>query len=392
MPVGFRDTQGDYRNPIVVLQWIRENVPCSKGLIPEEWTRAVLDEARRRRISAPVLSKALELAKALGYQFDGLVWPLLGGPPVYVPTIRQPAGSGLAPWEIASMSVTDRIGEAIGRSLPYLPAEARGIVASLKDPKNLEILAGTFLLWTGSQFFGVGEFVDLVLVLYGWSAVGFSVFEGARELYDFAATAIKASTDAELEAAGQHFAHAVAILGVALIQSLLNRAPTRAVRQRGMPTYYGRVGVKPLPPPGTPPIEYVPELPDGMLGVTDEYGYVQVSLKQSIDEIVKSRLHELFHRFFTPRTGRLLPLRAELRLALKFRSAFLNYLEEALAEGYSQLRTEGVISAIKSWRFPIKEGYVTLSELAVEGSEIGTIMLGGTLIHVSISTGPLPPE
>jgi hypothetical protein len=84
VPVGFRDLQGDYRNPASVCRWIEDNVPCTKGPLAEEWTSALFDEARRRHISDSTISMALAIAKKDGYNFAAIVWSALG--PVYVPT------------------------------------------------------------------------------------------------------------------------------------------------------------------------------------------------------------------------------------------------------------------------------------------------------------------
>ncbi len=294
--------------------------------------------------------------------------------------------------EVARMSSYDKVGEAIRRSLPHLPATARGAVEALLEPRTLGIIAGTLVVWAGSHFFGVGEIVDIILLGVGVITLGFSVFEGAGALYDFATTAVDARTDADLEAAGRHFARAVTILGISVIQAVLLRGQARAVRARGVPTIHGRVPVGAPPPPGTRPITRPPIIPGGSLGDTTAYGIIRVARNQSMLEQRLTLLHELVHRFFSPRTGPLLRLRAELRISAYSRSALLQYLEEALAEGYAQLRINGLASAIEALRFPINGGYVTVSQLMAEGMAIGTITLGGTLFHVSISQGPLPPE
>jgi hypothetical protein len=72
------------------------------------------------------------------------------------------------------------------------------------------------------------------------------------------------------------------------------------------------------------------------------------------------------------------------------RSALLRYLEEALAEGYGQLRVHGLEKAFGAYRFPIDFGYVTVAQMAAEGQAIGTITLGGVLFYVSVSQGPIP--
>jgi hypothetical protein len=74
------------------------------------------------------------------------------------------------------------------------------------------------------------------------------------------------------------------------------------------------------------------------------------------------------------------------------RSAILRHIEEALAEGYAQLRINGLNSALQAYRFPLSGGYVTVSQLAAEGQAIGTIVMGGIVLHVSISRGSLTSD
>ena len=74
------------------------------------------------------------------------------------------------------------------------------------------------------------------------------------------------------------------------------------------------------------------------------------------------------------------------------RSALLRYLEEALAEGYGQLRVHGLANTLGAIKFPLQGGYVIVSQLASEGLAIGTITLGGTLFFVSISLGQPPSD
>lgn len=69
------------------------------------------------------------------------------------------------------------------------------------------------------------------------------------------------------------------------------------------------------------------------------------------------------------------------------RLALLRYLEEAMAEGYAQLRVYGFATALGALKFPIQAGYVTVSQLASEGYAIGTITLNSTLFRVSILPG-----
>ena len=102
----------------------------------------------------------------------------------------------------ASMSATDKVGKSMRRSLPLVPRDAARLVEQMLQPRSLAIITGTLVVWAGSHFFGVGEVVDIVLLIVGVFALGFSAFSGSRELYEFATTAIGAKTDAELDERG----------------------------------------------------------------------------------------------------------------------------------------------------------------------------------------------
>ena len=300
----------------------------------------------------------------------------------------------MASWALdrtATMSSTEKVAEAMRRALPYLPADASQTVRQMLEPESLVIIVGTLTVWAGSHFFGVGEVVDIILLVVGVFALGFSVFDGAKSLYDFATTAINAKTDHDIDVAAQYFASAVTILGIATIQAVLLHGQARQVAARGRPQIYPREPVGPPPPAGDElRVTRPASIPGGSLGSTDAYGTIQIARNQSLSEQRITLLHELVHRYFSPRTGPFRQLRAELNMSAYARSALLRYLEEALAEGYAQLQTNGLGSALGAYRFPIAGGYVTVSGLAAEGQAIGTIILGGALFHVSVSVGPMP--
>jgi hypothetical protein len=292
--------------------------------------------------------------------------------------------------EIARMSPGDKIAEAMRRSLSYLPAESRAVVESLLKPETLAIIAGTLVVWAGSHFLGVGEIVDVILLGVGVATLGFAVFEGAGAFSDFASHALKAGADPDFEQAGKSFAQAVTLLGLSVIQALLLRGQGRAVAARRLPQ------VRPLPNVGAAPpagnqlrLSRPGTIPGGTLGRTDAFGAITIARNQSLTTQRITLFHELIHRHFSPPTGPLRTIRAQIRMSGYSRSAFLRYLEEAPAEGYGQLRVHGLAQALGAFRFPLSNGYVTISQLAGEGVAIGTITLGGVLFHVSISQGAI---
>lgn len=255
---------------------------------------------------------------------------------------------------ITGMSDTDKIGETIRRALPHIPSDARAIVSSLLQPQTLAIIAGTLVVWAGSHALGVGEIVDIVLLGIGVVALGFAVFEGAAELYDFTVGAIGARSDADLEKAGRHFARAVTLLGVSTLQAILLRGQGRAIMARARPQIYPRPHIG-LPPSGGNQLRLSrpTKIAGGSVGKTTAYGVISVARNQSLSEQRVTLFHELVHRYFSPRVGPFRKLRAEIRISAYGRSALLRYLEEALAEGYGQLRVHGLGNALGAIKFPI---------------------------------------
>ena len=293
--------------------------------------------------------------------------------------------------QVERMAPSEKIGAALKQSLTHLPADARAVVESMLEPQSLGLIAGTLVLWAASHAFGVGELVDAILLGIGTVALGFSVFEGASALKDFAIGAVRARSESDLEKAGQQFARAVVLLGISTIQGLLLRSQGRAFIARGRPQTYPLPEVGGPPPPGnTLRLSRPSAIRGGSLGATDAYGVIQISRAQTLTEQRITLLHELVHRYFSPRTGPLRRLRAQLSMSAYARSALLRHLEEMIAEGYAQLRANGLTSALGAYRFPLDGGYVTISQLAVEGLAIGTIAVGGIGLRVSISLGPLP--
>ena len=150
-----------------------------------------------------------------------------------------------SPDEIARMSKVERVAEALRRSIPHLPAEGRAMVTSMLEPTSLAVIGGTLVVWIGSHAFGIGEFVDLVLLGAGVVVLGFSALEGADCLYDFVKLALGARSDSDLEQAGQSFARAVLLLGVSTVQAILLHGQARAALARGAPKAYPRPEVAP---------------------------------------------------------------------------------------------------------------------------------------------------
>lgn len=148
-----------------------------------------------------------------------------------------------------------------------MPAALRDQVLALLEPASIVIVTSTTLLWAGSHLVGVGEIVDVVLLVVGLGVLGTTALSGAKELAAFAVGVHQARTDADLDQAAAHFAQAVSILGVSLVSALLLRESASAVARRGLPR------VRPMMEVGAPPAQGAPlriarprSLPSGAAG------------------------------------------------------------------------------------------------------------------------------
>ncbi len=303
--------------------------------------------------------------------------------------------------DVAHMTPKQKAELAMRRSTPYLPANVREQMGSMLSPASLAIITGTLIVWAGSHLFGVGEIVDLILVCAGALTLGLSVFDGARELQEFAKVSMHARTDADIDVAAHHFARAVTILGISIVQAVLLHGQARALRVRGRPrlrSYPPRISVGEPPPPGARLRVLRPATLGGASARTDAWGdVIEIARDQPLSEQRIALLHELVHRYLTPRTGVLRQLRNEARFNQYRRSAFLRYLEEALAEGYGQLKRNGFWSAVKAISYPLrsksgKRPYVTVSQAWKEGKRLGTITLCGNRFYVTVGDLVEGPE
>jgi hypothetical protein len=248
---------------------------------------------------------------------------------------------------------------------------------------------------------GVGEIVDIVLMIGGFLLLGKSVFDLAEDLFKFSKLTVGGHSDAELNEAAKCFSRIVIIGGIDLIMALLLRKTLKDVKARpkGSLAPKGMLPVEPPPPiaPGklfyTPKISRPLKLPSGSLGECSWYGDVYVTRGQIIGEQRVTLFHELGHSYFSPKFKYLRQFRARLKATGYWRSALLRYLEEALVEGFGRFKVNGLLPALKAVTFPIGPapyGYVTVTELVAEGTALGTIIVGG--LHLRVHLAKTPPN
>jgi hypothetical protein len=296
------------------------------------------------------------------------------------------------------------LAEILKRSKKNFGPEVGQQIDALLSPTNLGIMAGTLVVWAGSHFFGVGEILDVVLLAVGAFAIGWSIGDVAKDLYNFADMAVNGKTEAHLENGAQAFSHAIVLGGITVIMAILLRRSVKNVQAARGPNVSDALRRKNsagLPPVGNDPakgriwskpgISSDPSLPAGE-GSTSPWGEVKLSPNGTTTEQALVRAHELVHRFLTPRFGLLRRFRVQVGMAGYLRSMLLQYLEEALAETVAQLKVNGFDGVLDGLRFPVQNGYMLVSDLVTEGEAIGAVTVGSQFFSIQFISSNYDPE
>lgn len=127
-----------------------------------------------------------------------------------------PKGLPVSKWPLK-----EKFAEVLRRTGPKLPGEMKNQFMALLTPLNLSIMAGTLAAWAVSQFFGVGEIIDLLLLIVGAFFLGMAIFTVAKDLWLFAKGTVDAQNEPDLDRAADKLAEAISIIGVAAFIALL---------------------------------------------------------------------------------------------------------------------------------------------------------------------------
>jgi hypothetical protein len=98
----------------------------------------------------------------------------------------------------------------------------------------------------------------------------------------------------------------------------------------------------------------------GALGTTDKFGNITIKPGLSGRELIETVRHEGVHRFFSPKSGPLKELRADIGMAAYRRSHLVRYAEEAIAE------TIGTGSLRRGLALPLHGYGISTTRLATE--------------------------
>lgn len=261
---------------------------------------------------------------------------------------------------VSSWSFERRLEVTFDRTLPKLGPEVRAQLEAVVNPTSLAIIAGVLVAWLVSHAFGIGEIIDIIILVVGIASIGFAIFTGLDYLYDFASGVYHAKTANDLDKASDDFAKAISILGIQAVLAILFRGARTPRISRG-----GRIKLGNAPrTPGIrfkPSVRRDPKLAAGQ-GSTSFWGNITVSTKGSANDQAVVLLHERVHQLLAPKIYVLRQYRASNRASSYMRSSLWRYIEEALAETVAQVGVHGVRHFFTGIRFPIQNGYMFLTK------------------------------
>ncbi len=315
---------------------------------------------------------------------------------------------------ISSLSTTEKLQEVFTRSGKYVGPDAQQMLEQMITRRALEIMAATMVAWGVAQLFGVGELVDVIMLAVGVVALGKNGIEFASDLVTASSKTIRAKSEADLDEAAQYLGKAIVEAGVEVILALLMRKDLGEIkikikRLQTMRPHLLPAGPAPLKGPlkisfqktlgtgnnvgwvrgETDPFGRITIAREGYVSVPGPNGPTAVWTKFTAEEKYLTILHEMVHRFFSPRFGTLLEFRASAGMTAYQRLYLLKYLEEALAEGYAQTRANGVSGIWSGISFPIKNNYVKISMFsgtagAASSTLIGVFYVSGKRYYVRL--------
>ncbi|MCG5054494.1 MAG: hypothetical protein KA712_16135 [Myxococcales bacterium] len=286
---------------------------------------------------------------------------------------------------IPSWSYEQRLSESIRQALPKVGPKAAEQLRGLLTPEAIAIVAGVLVAWIVSHAFGIGEIIDIILLVVGVLSVGWAIFSGIEHLYEFASLSYRAVSQHDLVKAGDHLARAVSILGVQAVLAVLFRG-ARAPKVnrgslRGASTGPRSQGIR-----YKPTITKDPSLPAGN-GWTTKWGDIVVSTRGTGTEKALVLPHEKVHQFLTPKLLLFRNYRVNDTSSTYLQSSLWRYIEEALAETIAQVGAIGFRNFFTGLRFPVANGYVYLKagggfDAAFKGH--GVLRELGSLVHTGV--------
>lgn len=299
--------------------------------------------------------------------------------------------------DVSRMGLEDRLGTVLRKAAPLLPGDVGQHLLALVSPESLAIMAGVVVVWAASHFVGVGEIADVALLIGGWLTIGAGAAAGCRKLLSFALATQAARTEVDLDRAARDLADAVAILGVDVALGLLFKGRPKGTFAHSYKGALPKMGkaVQAMPRAG-PLNRYEFRIVYTRAKFAGEGGTTPLnaakigrdpgarSIADAARDMRKAAHHEVVHLWLNRAFSAFGRPALYVKTGAYKRSYLLRYLEEAFAEGRSQLKVPRKEGEVVAYKFPFDPKYqVTVQQMATEASGIllGPVIVGGATWH-----------
>jgi hypothetical protein len=171
---------------------------------------------------------------------------------------------------VGSMSTGEKLAEAISRG--HYVGEAGKRLGELVTKEAIATMVFYTTIYIASQITPAGWFADIVaggLLLATVFMVGPEIIDVVQHLLDFAKLASNATTDKELDEAGDHFATAITKVGIDVVMAILFHKAGKAVKPYLKPPPGSLVVVDMVTPDGMRmrvPVDAIPDNTAAMSG------------------------------------------------------------------------------------------------------------------------------
>jgi len=141
--------------------------------------------------------------------------------------LQIPAGP-VEQWPMAA-----RFRYVLERARRYMSPAMAEEFDKLISPAAIGTVVGVLVVWAASHAFGVGEVVDVILIVVGYALAGWAIFDAVGHIVDFITLTTGAKNPEDLDRAARALADAAAAVGVGVLIAILTRGAGRLSRQAG---------------------------------------------------------------------------------------------------------------------------------------------------------------
>ena len=124
--------------------------------------------------------------------------------------------------QVAQLSPAEKLLEAVEAAAKHLPGEVAEEIRAIFTPATLATMVGVFAAYIAAHATGIGQAMDIGMLIAGGIFFGLDAFAIFKDLAGFAG-AINATSEEELDDAGEHLASAIAKIGVDAVMTLLTK-------------------------------------------------------------------------------------------------------------------------------------------------------------------------